>query len=251
MVDLSGKVAIVTGAGSGIGFAIAETLSGAGASVVIDYLEFEEQAQGLAARLPRAIAVHGDVSDRAQVEALVAAARDAFGGVDLLVNNAARSHRSPFLEITDDDWWVQVRTILGGTFLCSQVAGRAMVERGGGAIVNISSIHEDETFPEGAAYCASKGAIRMLMRNLAFELGPLGIRVNNVAPGAIRSRPQSPLVTNPELARRLREVVPLGRMGEVGEVAKLVTFLCSDDASYISGGSYSIDGGMVRFSEPL
>ena len=252
MVSLTGKVAIVTGAGSGIGYAIAETLGGAGAAVVVDYLDFEAQAQELAARLPQAIAIRGDVSDRAQVEKIVEAAKTTFGGVDLLVNNAAiLGHGAPFFEITDGEWWLQLRTNLGGTFLCSQVAGRAMVERGGGAIVNISSIHEDTTFPEGTVYCTSKGGIRMLMRCLAFELGPLGIRVNNVAPGPIRSRPNSPLATDPTLQGRLKEVVPLGRMGEPREVARLVAFLCSDEASYITGGTYYIDGGMVRFSEAI
>jgi glucose 1-dehydrogenase len=250
-MELEGKVAIVTGAGSGIGHAIAEALSEAGAAVVIDYLDFEEQAHALAARLPRAVAIRGDVSVRSDVERVVELAVREFGGVDCLVNNAGVGRRKPFLELTDDEFWHVVHVNLGGVFLCSQVAGRVMAGRGGGVIVNISSIHEDTTLPESSAYSTSKGGIRMLMRQMAFELGPLGIRVNNVAPGAIRSRLTSPLVKNPVLAAKAREVIPLGRMGQVSEVAALVRFLCSDAASYITGGTYYVDGGLVRFSEPV
>ncbi len=248
-MELEGKVAIVTGAGSGIGHGIAEALAEAGAAVVIDYLEYEEEARALASRLPKAVAVRGDVSSRSEVEQVVQTAVTEFGGVDCLVNNAGIGRRKPFLKLTDDEFWQVMHVNLGGVFLCSQVAGRVMAERGAGAIVNISSIHEDATFPDAAAYCSSKGGIRMLMRQLAFELGPLGIRVNNVAPGAIRSRMTSPLVQNPALAARAREVIPLGRMGQVSEVASLVRFLCSDAASYITGGTYYVDGGLVQFSE--
>lgn len=249
-MELEGKVAIVTGAGSGIGHGIAEALADAGAAVVIDYLDFEEEAHALAARLPKAVAVGGDVSSRADVERVVETAVREFGGVDCLVNNAGIGARKAFLELTDDEFWRVMQVNLGGVFLCSQVAGRVMAARGGGgAIVNISSIHEDTTFPNSAAYCSSKGGIRMLMRQMAWEFGPLGIRVNNVAPGAIRSRMTSPLVQNPALAARAREVIPLGRMGQVSEVASLVRFLCSDAASYITGGTYYVDGGLVQFSE--
>lgn len=248
-MELEGKVAIVTGAGSGIGHGIAQALAEGGAAVVIDYLEFEEEAHALASRLPKAVAVRGDVSIRSDVERVVETAVHEFGGVDCLVNNAGIGRRKPFLDLTDDDFWRVLHVNLGGVFLCSQVAGRVMAARAGGAIVNISSIHEDTTFPESAAYCTSKGGIRMLMRQLAFELGPLGIRVNNVAPGAIRSRMTSPLIQNPALAARAREVIPLGRMGEVSEVASLVRFLCSDAAAYLTGGTYYVDGGLVQFSE--
>lgn len=248
-MELEGKVAIVTGAGSGIGHGIAEALAEAGAAVVIDYLDFEEEAHALAARLPKAVAVHGDVSSRPDVERVVETAVREFGGVDCLVNNAGIGRHKPFLELTDEEFWRVIHVNLGGVFLCSQVAGRVMAARGGGVIVNISSIHEDTTFPQSAAYSSSKGGIRMLMRQLAFELGPLGIRVNNVAPGAIQSRMTSPLVQNPALAARAREVIPLGRMGQVSEVASLVRFLCSDAAGYITGGTYYVDGGLVRFSE--
>lgn len=250
-MELSGKVAIVTGAGSGIGHGIVEALADAGAAVVIDYLEYEEEAHGLAARLPRAVAVRGDVSLRADVERVVELAVREFGGVDCLVNNAGISRRAHFLELTDDDFWDPLRVNLGGVFLCSQVAGRVMAARGGGVIVNISSVHEDTTFPLSAPYCVSKSGIRMLMRQMAYELGPFGIRVNNVAPGPIRVGPKSPLVTDPTRSERAHQVVPLGRVGEVREVASLVRFLCSEGASYISGATYYVDGGMVRNAEPV
>jgi glucose 1-dehydrogenase len=247
-MELEGKVAIVTGAGSGIGYGIAEALAEAGAAVVIDYLGFEDEARALAARLPRAVAVQGDVSVRADVERVVETAVREFGTVDCLVNNAGVQRRKPFLEMTDEDFWHTVHVNLGGVFLFSQVAGRVMAARGSGAIVNISSIHEDTPFPQSAAYCSSKGGIRMLRRQLAFEFGPLGIRVNNVAPGAIQTRLTSPLVTDPVRAARATEVIPVGRIGQVPEVASLVRFLCSDAASYITGGTYYVDGGLVQYT---
>lgn len=248
-MDLSGKVAIVTGAGSGIGYGIAEALADAGAAVVIDYLGFEDEARALAARLPRAVAVRGDVSVRADVERVVDTAVREFGRVDCLVNNAGIGRRAPFLELTDDDFWQVVRVNLGGVFLCSQVAGRVMASQGGGgAIVNISSVHEDITHPQSAAYCASKGGIRTLMRQLALELGPLGIRVNNVAPGAIMTPLNRDLAQDPARWGRAQEVIPLGRVGVPAEVASLVRFLCSDAAGYITGSTYYVDGGLTHYT---
>src|SRR5487761_1349487 len=184
--ELTGKVAIVTGAGSGIGHAIAERFGREGAAVCVNYFGYETQAEELADRIskaaPKSIAVKADVSDPNQVKHLVERVLQELGRVDVLVNNAGVE--GPFLEITEQSWDRMLNVDLKGAFLCAQASGRAMKERGG-SIINISSIHEDHTFPGFTPYCAAKGGMRMMMRNAALELSQYRIRVNNIAPGAI------------------------------------------------------------------
>src|ERR1700693_4010357 len=185
-MDLTGKVAIVTGAGSGIGFAIAERFAAAGASVCVNYLGYEEEAKALAQRLPKAIAVKADVSKAADVQAMVDTTVKQLGSLDVLVNNAGVERSMPFLDIDEATWDLMLDVDLKGAFLCAQACARVMKDKGrGGSIVNISSIHEDVAFPGYTPYCAAKGGLRMVMRNAALELAAYQIRVNNVAPGAI------------------------------------------------------------------
>ncbi|HEY1420909.1 MAG TPA: SDR family NAD(P)-dependent oxidoreductase, partial [Candidatus Dormibacteraeota bacterium] len=170
-MDLTGKVAIVTGAGSGIGYAIAERFAGAGAAVCVNYLGYEDDAKALAQKLPQAIAVKTDVSKAAEVQAMVDATIKQFGRLDILVNNAGLERSMPFLDIDEATWDLMLDVDLKGAFLCAQACGRVMRDSGrGGSIVNISSIHEDVPFPGFTPYCAAKGGLRMVMRNASVEL---------------------------------------------------------------------------------
>ena len=251
-MDLKGKVAIVTGAGSGIGYAIAERFAAAGAGICVNYLGYEEEAKALVQRLPRAIAVKADVSKTADVQAMVDATVGQLGAVDVLVNNAGVERSMPFLEIDEATWDLMLDVDLKGAFLCAQACGRVMRDSGkGGSIVNISSVHEDVAFPGFTPYCAAKGGLRMLMRNAALELAEFGIRVNNVAPGAIATPINTKTLNDPEKVAILKRIIPLSRMGKPEEVAEVALFLASDASSYVTGSTYYVDGGMVRYSQPL
>jgi glucose 1-dehydrogenase len=250
-MELQGKVALVTGAGSGIGYAIAQRFAREGAKVCVNYLGHEEDAKELAERLGCAVALEADVSDPAAVRQLVADTEAQLGPVDVLVNNAGIEEEQPFLEIDLDDWNKTLAVDLTGPFLCAQACARSMKERGGGSIVNISSIHEDFPFPGFTPYCAAKGGMRMLMRNVALELAPFGIRVNNVAPGAIATPINEETLNDPKKLDRLKQIIPLARMGKPEEVAEVVLFLASDRARYVTGSTYYVDGGIVRHAEAL
>jgi glucose 1-dehydrogenase len=252
-MDLTGKVGIVTGAGSGIGASIAQALADAGAAVCINYYgAYEDDAKQHAAKLPRAIAVSADVSDPDDAARLVDTTAKELGPPDILVNNAGIEHSTPILDLPLDEWDKIVSVDLRGAFCCLQAAGRSMRDTGrGGSIVNISSIHEDVPFPGYTSYCVSKGGMRMLMRNAAVELAQYKIRVNNVAPGAIATPINKATLEDPEKVATLRRIIPLARMGEPEEVARVAVFLASDAASYVTGSTYYVDGGMVRYAQPL
>jgi glucose 1-dehydrogenase len=252
--ELEGKVAIVTGASSGIGYAIAQLFAKHGAAVAINYLAHADEAKKLVEEVEaaggRAIALKGDVSDAQDVEALVATTVKTFGRLDVLVNNAGIEQHTPLLEIGEEDWDRTIAVNLKGPFLCTQAAARRM-QKEGGSIVNISSIHEDFPFPGSTPYVAAKGGLRMVMRNASLELAQYGIRVNNVAPGAIATPINAATLADPAKVKELQRIVPLERMGEPSEVAEVVLFLASDRASYVTGSTYYVDGGYVRHAEPL
>jgi glucose 1-dehydrogenase len=253
--ELDGKVALVTGAGSGIGYAIAKRFAHEGAAVTIDYLGHGKDAQSLAGDLnaagATAAALEVDVTDGASVAALIAQIVERFGQLDVLVNNAGVEKSQPLLEIDEASWDRTLAVDLKGPFLCLQAAARRMKQSGGGSIVNISSIHEDFPFPSYTPYAAAKGGLRMLMRNAALELAPLGIRVNNIAPGAIATPINAATLADPVKVQRLQEIVPLQRMGTPEEVAEVALFLASDRSSYVTGSTYFVDGGIVRHAEAL
>jgi len=252
-MNLQGKVAIVTGAGSGIGSAIAQALADAGAAVCINYFgAYEDDAKAHAAALPHGIAVSADVSDPRDAAALVATTTKELGTPTILVNNAGIERSTPLLDLPLEEWDRVVGIDLRGAFCCLQAAARAMVNAGsGGSIVNVSSIHEDVPFPGYTSYCVAKGGLRMLMRNAAVELAQHEIRVNNIAPGAIATPINAATLADPQKVATLQRIIPLARMGRPEEVAKVAVFLASDDASYVTGSTYYVDGGMVRYAEPL
>jgi glucose 1-dehydrogenase len=251
MGELDGRVALVTGAGSGIGYAIAQRLAAEGARVAVNYFHvYADEANALAVQVGGK-AYEADVSSPAGVEAMTAAIAQDLGPLRILVNNAGIEKPMPVLDVDEANWDQTIAVNLKGPFVCLQAAARQMKEQGGGSIVNISSVHEDFPFPEYTPYCASKGGLRMMMRNAALELAEYGIRVNNVAPGAIKTPINAATLADPAKLARLRQLIPLQRMGEPADVADVVLFLASDRSSYVTGSTYYVDGGLVRHSEPL
>ena len=252
--ELAGKVAIITGAGSGIGFAIAQLFAANGAAVAINYLGHGDDAEKLAATIEqdggKAVALEADVSSKPAVDSLVTTVVERFGKLDVLVNNAGIEQSQPLLEIDEANWDRTIAVDLKGPFLCLQAAARVM-QKDGGSIVNISSIHEDFPFPGFTPYAAAKGGLRMLMRNASLELAPYGIRVNNIAPGAIATPINAGTLADPAKVSRLQQLVPLQRMGKPEEVAQVALFLASERASYVTGSTYYVDGGIVQHAEAL
>lgn len=243
---LAGQVALVTGAGSGIGAEIAARLARDGAAVGVNGLDDDEVA-GTIERITtgggRAVAAVGDVSDPEDVERLVAAVDDSLGGLHVLVNNAGLQQETPFLELDLATWRKQLSVDLDGAFLVASAACRLMAVRGGGVVLNVTSVHEHQPRPGYAAYCSAKAALGMLTRCMARELAPHGIRVLSVAPGAIGTPIQG---AQTDRQRREQEAgIPAGRLGLPSEVAALVAYLVSPAAAYISGTSIVIDGALM------
>jgi len=248
---LKHKVALVTGGASGIGKAIATELSKQGADVIVNYIGGAGAANAVAKELQqngsRSVAIEADVSNQSQVEHMIQKTMETFGRIDVLVNNAGIEKQTPFLEESLDQWNNIIAVDLTGPFICSQAAAREMVKsKIEGVIINISSVHEEIAFPGHAAYCASKGGLRMLFRNLALELARYRIRVVNVGPGAIATPINEETLKNNYKKKALEDEIPIHRIGDPEEVAKLVAFLASDDASYITGATVFIDGGLMR-----
>jgi glucose 1-dehydrogenase len=247
---LKDKVALVTGAGSGIGAAIAARFSAEGARVCINYRSDSDRelAEKAASSLPtQGIAVQADVSVREEVERMVAETVRAFGRLDIAVNNAGIEIRRPFLEITDEEWRRVLDVNLYGAFVVSQLAARQMVKQGGaGRLVNVSSVHEDIPFPGFTPYCVSKGGMRMMTRNLCIELAPHRITCNNIAPGAIATPINQSVLDDAEAMRNAVSEIPWGRFGRPEEVASVAVFLASDEAEYVTGSTYYVDGGLTQ-----
>jgi glucose 1-dehydrogenase len=251
---LQGKTALVTGSSGGIGHGIVLRLAREGASVAVNY---RSNAQGadetMAALRPlladgaKAILVQADTGSPTDGARLVHECVQQLGGLDILVNNAGVERRAPFWEVTEKDYDAVLNVNLRGVFFLTQSFVRHRMEaKAGGKVINISSVHEDLPFPNFSPYCASKGGLRMLARDLAIELAPLGITVNNVAPGAIETPINSRLLHDPTKLRNLLGNIPLGRLGNVDDVAGVVAFLASADADYMTGATVFVDGGLVQ-----
>jgi glucose 1-dehydrogenase len=248
---LEGKIAVVTGSGSGIGQAIAERLALEGASLVVDYRDHIEQAQAtqqkIAAAGGKSVLVHADVSNLADCTNLIEQAWQQLGACDILVNNAGIEKSANFIDVTEADFDAVMDVNFKGAFFLTQAFVRKLVAaKKPGRVINISSVHEDMVFPHFSTYCASKGAMRMLMRDLCVELGPLGITVNNIAPGAINTPINTSLLADKPKLDALLANIPLGRLGKPEEVAGVAAFLASDDGAYVTGSTYFLDGGLIR-----
>jgi glucose 1-dehydrogenase len=255
-VLLAGKTIIVTGGNSGIGEAIVTAAATAGANVVIDYIAHPEETSTLIAKIEaadgRAVGVQADVSTAAGLHAMVKIAVDTFGRLDALVNNAGVETRTSILDTTEQDYQRVLDINLKSAFFGTQFAAKQFIAQGGGGIIlNISSVHEDWPMPGNIAYCVSKGGIRMLTRTAGVELGPHGIRVVNIGPGAVATPINQSTMNDPAKMKTLDAAIPLGRMAQPEEIADMVIFLASGQAAYMTATTVFLDGGIMQGSVGL
>jgi glucose 1-dehydrogenase len=249
---LEGRRALVTGGDSGIGREVCFELAAHGAAVAINYVGPADEAERMASEIEgaggRALPVAMDVSQEADVSRAFAQAREAFGGVDLLVNNAGVEHPYGLLEMPLEAWRKVIDINLTGSFLCAREAARMMHGQGSrGTIVNMSSVHEQIPWEHFSHYCASKGGMKLFTQSVAKELAPLGIRVVSVAPGAIDTPINEEVLADPKASALVRAEIPLGRWGHPNDVARAVAWIASDQASYVTGATLFVDGGMTLY----
>jgi glucose 1-dehydrogenase len=247
---LAGRTAAITGGDQGIGRAIAERLAADGADVALCYRSNQAGAQEVVAAITqlgrRAAAIQCDVGKIADGQCFITSAVEQLGKVDILINNAGLERRADFWDVTEADYDAVLNVNLKGLFFLTQAFVRhRMAVKSGGKVINISSVHEELPFPHFASYCASKGGVKMLSRNLSIELAPLGITINSIAPGAIETPINKNLLNDPAKLNALLQNIPLRRLGQPGDVASLASFLASDEASYITGTTLFVDGGLT------
>jgi glucose 1-dehydrogenase len=257
---LKDKVALVIGSSQGIGQSIVLKLAEEGADVVINYRSHPEGAEET---LEKALAIGGschtaihpgstgykiqaDLGSVEEVRDLIEESISHFGKLDILVNNAGIEKRASFWEATEEDYDTVMNVNLKGVFFATQAFVQHLMEtKRTGKVINIRSVHEELPFPHFTSYCASKGGLKMMTRNLAIELGPLGITSNNVAPGAIETPINTKLLNDPEKLGALLQNIPLGRLGQPQDISSLVAFLASEEANYITGSTFVVDGGLL------
>jgi glucose 1-dehydrogenase len=255
-MSLEGKAAIVTGSDSGIGRAIALELARQGAAVTINYHKNEDAANATKKEIEdaggKAQIIQADVSSVADIQKLVDGTVSAFGRLDILVNNAGMETRTSTLDTTEHQFDLVIAIDLKSAFFGVQAAAKQMIAQGGGGrIINISSIHEDWPMPGNAPYCLAKGGVRMLTRTAGVELAPHGITVVGVAPGAVHTPIDEVTLSDPVQKAKLESAIPLGHVAEPSEIAYLVAFLASDQASYSTATTFVADGGMMQASVGL
>lgn len=256
---LAGKVAVVTGASSGIGQGIAVAMGRAGANVVINYHSDEDGARATQQQIEQggsqAVIMQADVGKQEEVQQLIDAAIKHFGKLDILVNNAGVQQDKDFLEMTLEDWEKVMSTNLTGHFLCAQAAAREFVKRqvqpqertSAGNIIFISSVHDIIPWAGRANYTAAKGGLQMLMKTLAQELAKYKIRVNAISPGAIKTDINRQEWETEEGKQKMLSQIPYGRIGEPEDIAKVAVWLATDEADYITGTTLYVDGGMTLY----
>jgi glucose 1-dehydrogenase len=249
---LTGRHALVTGATTGIGRGTAFELAAHGAAVAIDYRGKDEEAREMVDAIERAggraVAVQMDISAEDEVTRGFAQAREALGGLDLLVNNAGVEAPFELVDMPLEEWNRVIAVNLTGVFLASREAARIMRADGArGTIVMVSSVHEQIPWKQFSHYCASKGGVKLFAQSIARELAPQGIRVVSVAPGAIETPINRDVLADPDAKRDVLEEIPLGRWGEVADVAQAIAWVASDQASYVTGATLFVDGGMTLY----
>ena len=247
---LDGKVTAITGGDQGIGRAIAERLAQEGADVALCYrankVGADEVVAGIRAAGRKAAAIQCDVGKVADGQRFISEAIASLGKVDILVNNAGLERHADFWDATEEDYDAVLNVNLKGLFFITQAfVKHRMQVKAGGKIINISSVHEELPFPHFASYCASKGGVKMLTRNLSVELAPLGITINNIAPGAIETPINKKLLNDPAKLNALLENIPLKRLGKPQDVASLAAFLASSESDYSTGTTFFVDGGLT------
>ena len=255
-MSLENKVAIVTGSSSGIGRSIALELARQGAAVTINFHKGEDEANAVKAQIEgaggKATVIGADVGTLDGIQSLIDGTVSAFGRLDIMVNNAGMETRTSTLETTEHQFDMVIAVDLKSAFFGVQKAAQQMIKQGGGGrIINISSIHEDWPMPGNSPYCAAKGGVRMLTRTAGVELAPHGITVVGVAPGAVRTPIDEVTLSDPVAKAKLESAIPLGRVAEPEEIARMVAFLGSDAASYGTATTYTVDGGMMQASVGL